>query len=66
MWTQSSTATAVVGTDGKSCIQVDLEIPEQTGKTRKNFEWELRAISRLRGSDLDAIFKIPVFPSRIT
>ncbi|MCI0441672.1 DUF3592 domain-containing protein [bacterium] len=63
VWTKSSTSTPIVGTDGKICIEVDLEIPEQTGQTKriKSFEWELRAISKIPGIDLDATFKIPVF-----
>jgi hypothetical protein len=59
VWTKTSKTTSVAGTDGKTCIQVDIEIPE--GHHRKKFEWELRAACKIPGTDLDATFKIPVF-----
>jgi hypothetical protein len=66
-WTQNTTP--IVGADGKSSIQVDVEIPDQiiqTGKRSKKsrFEWELRAFSKIPGIDLDAAFKIPVFSKK--
>jgi hypothetical protein len=65
VWTKSSTTTSTLDPEGISCIEVDLEVPEQTDQSRKSrkstFEWELRAVSKVPGIDLDAIFKIPVF-----
>jgi hypothetical protein len=59
-WTHSITTTPSAGSDGKTFIQVDIEIPEQTKKSSQ-LEWELRALSEIPGIDLDAAFKIPVF-----
>jgi hypothetical protein len=65
-WSQASTATGMTGVDGKTCIQVDIQIPDdapQTGKESETseIEWELQAKSEIPGIDLNATFKIPVF-----
>ena len=65
-WSQSSTGAGMTGADGKTCVQVDFEIPEHvpsTGKESENseIEWELHAKSEIPGIDLNATFKIPVF-----
>jgi hypothetical protein len=51
------------GPDGKTYIQVDLQIPERhRGKGPDvKLSWELYAVSKIPGIDLDVTFKIPVF-----
>jgi hypothetical protein len=54
------------GTDGKTCVQVDFEIPEQlpsTGKESENseIEWVLHAKADIPGTDMNTKFKVPVF-----
>ena len=49
------------GADGKTFIQVDLQIPENAKTGKESDNWELNAISKIPGIDFDATFKIPVF-----
>jgi hypothetical protein len=65
-WSHKMMAMSTPGTDGKTCVQVDVEIPEQlpsTGKESENsdIDWVLHAKADIPGIDLNAKFNIPVF-----
>jgi hypothetical protein len=65
-WSKIASVMGVSGADGKTCIQVDIEIPEtfpETGTESSNteVEWELIAKAEIPGVDLNAKFAIPVF-----
>jgi hypothetical protein len=65
-WNRYVTVMGMTGADGKTCIQVDIEIPEgvpQTGTESNNSEiaWELKVKADIPGIDLNAKFVIPVF-----
>ena len=49
------------GADGKTFIQVDVQIPANAKTGKESDNWELNAIAKIPGIDFDATFGLPIF-----